>query len=69
MLSLTSTLRVYLNCDAKFRAALQSYQGTLGVEVRWSRRAAMTACIDHGDFDAPVVADAIHNLHAQGIVI
>jgi hypothetical protein len=27
--------RVYLNDDAKFRAALQSHQGTLGVELRW----------------------------------
>lgn len=34
-LSLTSTARLYLNYDAKFRAAMQSHQGTLGVEFRW----------------------------------
>ena len=34
-LSLTNTLRVYVNYDGKFRAALQSHQGTLGVEVKW----------------------------------
>jgi uncharacterized protein with beta-barrel porin domain len=34
-LSLSNTVRVYLNYDAKLRAALQSHQGTLGVEVRW----------------------------------
>jgi outer membrane autotransporter protein len=33
--SLNSTARVYLNYDAKFRAALQSHQGTLGVEFKW----------------------------------
>ena len=34
-LNLTNTLRVYANYDGKFRAALQSHQGTVGVEVRW----------------------------------
>ncbi len=34
-LSLTNTARLYVNYDAKFRAALQSHQGTLGVEFRW----------------------------------
>ena len=34
-LSLSNTARLYLNYDAKFRAALQSHQGTLGVEFRW----------------------------------
>jgi uncharacterized protein with beta-barrel porin domain len=34
-LSLTNTARVYLNYDAKFRAAMQSHQGTLGVEFKW----------------------------------
>jgi len=34
-LSLTSTARVYLNYDAKFRAAMQSHQGTVGVELKW----------------------------------
>ena len=34
-LSLTSKARLYLNYDAKFRAAMQSHQGTLGVEFRW----------------------------------
>ena len=34
-LSLTSTARLYLNYDAKFRAAMESHQGTLGVEFRW----------------------------------
>jgi uncharacterized protein with beta-barrel porin domain len=34
-LSLTNTARLYLNYDAKFRAALQSHQGTMGVEFRW----------------------------------
>ncbi len=27
--------RLYLNYDGKFRAAMQSYQGTLGVELKW----------------------------------
>jgi uncharacterized protein with beta-barrel porin domain len=34
-LSLNNIARVYLNYDAKFRAALQSHQGTLGVEFKW----------------------------------
>jgi uncharacterized protein with beta-barrel porin domain len=34
-LSLTNTLRVYANYDAKFRAAMQSHQGTVGVELKW----------------------------------
>src|ERR1700692_1983250 len=34
-LSLSNTARLYLNYDGKFRAALQSHQGTMGVELRW----------------------------------
>ena len=34
-LSLSNTARVYINYDAKFRAALQSHQATLGVELKW----------------------------------
>jgi uncharacterized protein with beta-barrel porin domain len=34
-LSLTSTARLYLNYDAKLRAAMQSHQGTVGFEVKW----------------------------------
>nr|WP_245301747.1 autotransporter outer membrane beta-barrel domain-containing protein [Bradyrhizobium sp. LTSP885] len=34
-LSLTSTARIYVNYDAKFRAAMQSHQGTIGFEVKW----------------------------------
>jgi uncharacterized protein with beta-barrel porin domain len=34
-LSLTNTARLYLNYDGKFRSALQSHQGTVGVEVKW----------------------------------
>ena len=34
-LSLTNTARIYINYDAKFRAAMQSHQGTLGVELKW----------------------------------
>jgi uncharacterized protein with beta-barrel porin domain len=34
-LSLSSTARLYVNYDAKFRAAMQSHQGTLGVELKW----------------------------------
>jgi uncharacterized protein with beta-barrel porin domain len=34
-LSLSNTARLYLNYDAKFRAALQSHQGTLGVELKF----------------------------------
>jgi len=34
-LSLNSTARVYLNYDAKLRSAVQSHQGTLGLELKW----------------------------------
>ena len=34
-LSLSNTLRVYANYDGKFRAAMQSHQGTVGLEVKW----------------------------------
>jgi len=34
-LSLTNTVRLYLNYDGKFRSALQSHQAMAGVEVRW----------------------------------
>jgi uncharacterized protein with beta-barrel porin domain len=34
-LSLTNTARLYINYDAKFRAATQSHQGTAGVELKW----------------------------------
>lgn len=34
-LSLTNTARIYINYDAKFRAAMQSHQGTVGVELKW----------------------------------
>jgi uncharacterized protein with beta-barrel porin domain len=34
-LSLSNTVRIYLNYDGKFRADLQSHQATAGVEVRW----------------------------------
>jgi uncharacterized protein with beta-barrel porin domain len=34
-LSLSNAWRVYLNYDAKFRATMQSHQGTLGVEYKW----------------------------------
>jgi len=34
-LSLSNSVRLYLNYDAKFRAATQSHQGTLGMELRW----------------------------------
>jgi outer membrane autotransporter protein len=34
-LSLSNAVRVYLNYDAKFRATMQSHQGTLGVEFKW----------------------------------
>src|SRR5258708_18525277 len=39
-LSLSNTARLYINYDAKFRAAMQSHQGTLGVELQWYRRNA-----------------------------
>ena len=34
-LSLSNTARVYFNYDAKFRAAMQSHQGTVGLELKW----------------------------------
>jgi uncharacterized protein with beta-barrel porin domain len=34
-LSMTNTARLYINYDAKFRAAMQSHQGTVGVEFKW----------------------------------
>lgn len=34
-LSLTNTARLYVNYDGKFRAAMQSHQGTLGLELKW----------------------------------
>ncbi len=34
-LSLTDRIRFYMNYDGKFRAQMQSHQGTLGVEYKW----------------------------------
>jgi uncharacterized protein with beta-barrel porin domain len=34
-LSLSNTARLYLNYDGKFRAVMQSHQGTVGVELKW----------------------------------
>jgi uncharacterized protein with beta-barrel porin domain len=34
-LSLSNTARLYVNYDGKFRTAMQSHQGTLGVELKW----------------------------------
>jgi uncharacterized protein with beta-barrel porin domain len=34
-LSLSNTARLYVNYDGKFRAAMQSHQGTIGVELKW----------------------------------
>ena len=34
-LSLSNAARLYFNYDGKFRAAMQSHQGTLGVELKW----------------------------------
>jgi uncharacterized protein with beta-barrel porin domain len=34
-LSLTNTARLYVNYDAKFRAAMQSHQGTQGQQLPW----------------------------------
>jgi uncharacterized protein with beta-barrel porin domain len=34
-LNLSNTARLYINYDGKFRSALQSHQGTLGVELKW----------------------------------
>jgi len=34
-LSLSNTARLYVNYDGKYRAAMQSHQGTVGVELKW----------------------------------
>ena len=34
-LSLTDRWRIYANYDGKYRASMQSHQGTLGVEYKW----------------------------------
>jgi len=34
-LSLSNSVRLYVNYDGKFRAAMQSHQGTVGVEFKW----------------------------------
>jgi uncharacterized protein with beta-barrel porin domain len=34
-LNLSNTARIYVNYDGKFRSALQSHQGTVGVELKW----------------------------------
>ena len=34
-LSLSNKARLYINYDGKFRAAMQSHQGTVGVELKW----------------------------------
>jgi uncharacterized protein with beta-barrel porin domain len=34
-LSLSNTARLYVNYDGKFRAAMQSHQSTVGVELKW----------------------------------
>jgi uncharacterized protein with beta-barrel porin domain len=34
-LSLSNTARLYINYDGRFRSALQSHQGTVGVELKW----------------------------------
>ena len=34
-LSLSNTARLYLNYDAKYRAAMRSHQGTFGLELKW----------------------------------
>jgi uncharacterized protein with beta-barrel porin domain len=34
-LSLSNTARLYINYDGKFRAAMQSHQGIVGVELKW----------------------------------
>jgi uncharacterized protein with beta-barrel porin domain len=34
-LSLSNTARLYFNYDGKYRTALQSHQGTVGLELRW----------------------------------
>jgi uncharacterized protein with beta-barrel porin domain len=34
-LNVTNAVRVYINYDGKFRASMQSHQGTLGIEYRF----------------------------------
>lgn len=34
-LSLSNTARLYVNYDAKYRAAMRSHQGTLSLELKW----------------------------------
>ena len=34
-LNLSNAARLYVNYDGKFRAAMQSHQGTLGIEWKW----------------------------------
>jgi len=34
-LCLSNTARLYVNYDGKYRAAMQSHQGTVGVELKW----------------------------------
>jgi uncharacterized protein with beta-barrel porin domain len=34
-LSLSNKARLYANYDGKFRAAMQSHQGALGIELKW----------------------------------
>jgi len=34
-LSLSNTARLYVNYDGRYRAAMQSHQGTVGVELKW----------------------------------
>ena len=34
-LSLSNTARLYVNYDGKYRAAMQSHQGTVGFEFKW----------------------------------
>jgi uncharacterized protein with beta-barrel porin domain len=34
-LSLSNAARLYFNYDGKYRTALQSHQGTVGLELRW----------------------------------
>ena len=34
-LSLSNTARLYVNYDGKYRVAMQSHQGTVGVELKW----------------------------------
>jgi uncharacterized protein with beta-barrel porin domain len=34
-LSLSNTARLYVNYDGKYRTAMQSHQGTIGVEFKW----------------------------------